>query len=189
MDNPTISLAVRSIVQELQWIIPGIRVAVVSDPNEPLTSHATWGAFGVVRFQRSDPRNDPLHVLEWFCGADAWLIVDTTLLAEALKRIATELRSPCFSLSSSTCRAGALGWDELTRQIARSFELGLNQSAAVAFRNPIDPRRQHRSLTVDAALQLLGSALSPQTDPHSPQLDIVPVPDRFPDKAPLPRAA
>lgn len=195
MENQTIARAVRSIVQELQWGIPGIRVAVVSDSNEPLASHATWGTFGVARFQPScprnpsDPRNDPLDVLEWFCGADAWMVVETTPLAEALKRIAAELRTPFFSVSSSTSRECALDSDGLARKIARSFELGLNHPAAVAFRNPIDSHRPHRGLTVDAALQLLGAALSQQTDTRSPKSELVPVPDRSPDQAALRRVA
>jgi len=171
MDNPTNSLAVRSIVQELQWIIPGIRVAVVSDPNDSLAIDATSGAFGVVRFQGSKERDESSHVLEWFCGADAWLLVDTTPLAEAFRIIAADLRTPYFLVSPRIRRAG---WDELASQIARSFEFTLNHQTVVAFRNPIAPHGRHRDLTVDAALQLLRSAL---------------VPERFPEKVPMRHAA
>lgn len=163
-------------LQELQWTVPGLQLALLAIPQNTEGSNASPGAVGLNPApQIRGIGIDPIVVLEWLCGMDAWLLMGSSPLALALENLSENLGIPAVAIDAASfvsphaCSrtAGSERWLATVDFMSQSLERSRSRKSLSTFHRP------SRGIVVDAAFRMLHRAFEaiysvpPAVDPNA----------------------
>ncbi|MCU0708838.1 MAG: hypothetical protein MUF23_11155 [Pirellula sp.] len=150
----------RPLAQELRWAIPGIRIGILVASHSGASLSHSSGQRSSEPFQIRSIATNAIQVLDWICGVDVWLNLGDGPLTNAIERIASDIRLPVRTHSSTNALASQSDSFSLAQGLVKQFQLADAQFAMLAFPSGVESARTSKKpMTVDEAISLLQDSL------------------------------